>query len=266
MEAKNNKVVRLTYHSQTPHGSKQARAGAASVWEGGSNAPDRLRAHTLESPATVGKPCGVTSWLMAITSLFSKIVFCTGFRYALQCFGVIGGLPGLGDGRGDGCGEARHVQVWFRGGSGILTLQETSVTPLHVNVPRQPTAHIDPFGKHPKVFPSTHAAFDSCLVHEQACGGTAAVVASAATVQFMIGVVNRSGEARMAHIENSVMDSSSVTFGGPNVGSNPDAGPVPVCSIYARSRDSPRYKNGVSSANGPKLCIIACMRRINLCR
>eukprot|EP01047_Picozoa_sp_COSAG01_P009369 COSAG01_NODE_383_length_17798_cov_351.422058_5_plen_39_part_00 len=30
-------------------------------------------------------------------------------------------------------------------------------------------------------------------------------------MQFMIGVVKSRGEARIAHIENSVMDSSSVT-------------------------------------------------------
>jgi hypothetical protein len=77
---------------------------------------------------------------------------------------------------------------------------------------------MEPFGKHPNVLPSTYAALDNCFVQAQ---GGLAVEADAllAAVQFMIGVVNISGEARMAHIENSVIDSSRVTFGTPSVGS-----------------------------------------------
>ena len=119
----------------------------------------------------------------------------------------------------------------------MLTLHETPSTPSQVKVPRQPTAHIVPFGKQPNVLPSTHSAFDTCFVHEQDAEGdggdggdntSTPLLGGVLLLQFMIGVVNMRGEARMAHIENSVIDSSSVTFGGPSVGSNPDAGPVPV--------------------------------------
>lgn len=151
--------------------------------------------------------------------------------------GGLGGGPGSGGGGpGGGDGDDLHTQVWFRGGSGMLTLQETPSTPSQVKTPRQPTAHIVPFGRHPNVLPSTHAACDSCFVHEHDVDGgeddddddddTAPL--SAAVVQFIIGVVNMRGDARMAHIENSVIDSSSVTLGGPSVGSYPEAGPVPV--------------------------------------
>ena len=157
--------------------------------------------------------------MMAITSLLSSTFFWMSLRSALQCFGVMGGL---GEGPGDGCGgcggDGRHLQVWFRGGSGMLTSQETPSTPSQVKVPRQPIAHIVPFGKHPKVFPSTHSAFDVCFVQAHVGGGAGGAL-TAAAVQFMMGVVNMRGEARMAHIENSVTDSSSVTFGGPRVGS-----------------------------------------------
>ena len=150
-------------------------------------------------------------------------------------FGVMGGLGwglGLGPGGCGGCGgDDWHLQVWLRGGSGMLTSQETPSTPSQLNVPRQPTAHIVPSGKHPKVLPSTHSAIDICFVQAHAGAGAGEATAVAAVVQFMIGVVNIIGEARMAHIENSVMASSSVTFGGPSVGSNPLAGPVPVCSM-----------------------------------
>ena len=197
---------------------------------------ERLRAHTVESPCTIGNPCGVTSWLIAMTSVFSKIFFCTSLRYGVHFFGVIGGLglgfgEGEGEGDGDGEGEAEHLHVWFLGGSGVSTLHETPCTPSHVNVPRQPIAHIVPSGKHPNVFPSTHSVFfDNCLVHAQEDGGdsscsdgaaarTSAMVADAeafTAVQFMIGVVKSIGEAKIAHIENSVIDSSNVTFGGPS--------------------------------------------------
>lgn len=89
-----------------------------------------------------------------------------------------------------------------------------------------------PFGRHPNVLPSTQSALDSRLVHAQGLeGGAATGGVLAAAVQFMIGVVKSIGDARMAHIENSVTDSSIVTLGGPRVGSKPDAGPVPVWSI-----------------------------------
>ena len=100
-----------------------------------------------------------------------------------------------------------------------MTLHETPWTPLQVKVPRQPTAHIFPSGSHPKVSPSMHGALDACFVQEHDGAGCATSGDAAVVVQFMIGVVNISGEARMAHIENSVTDSSKVTFGGPSVGS-----------------------------------------------
>eukprot|EP01052_Picozoa_sp_SAG31_P028285 SAG31_NODE_2719_length_5189_cov_4.394029_4_plen_129_part_00 len=125
----------------------------------------------------------------------------------------------------------------------MFTLHDTPCTPLHVNVPRQPTAHIDPFGKQPKVFPSTHSASDNLLVQEQDSAEALGKTVSPA-VQFIIGVVNSNGEARIAHIENSVIDSSSVTFGGPSVLSYPDAGPVPVCNI---SRSFHPYGTPVAS-------------------
>ena len=161
-------------------------------------------------------------------------------RPSVHRFGVIGG-EGLGFGDGDGGdGEDVHLQVWFRGGSGMFTLHSTPSTPSQVNIPLQPIAHISP-EPHPNVFPSTHSAFDdNCLVQAQldaaadtgaeswgAGGGSmverspslAVLLLFATAVQFMIGVVNINGDARIAHIENSVIDSSRVTFGGPSVGS-----------------------------------------------
>ena len=137
----------------------------------------------------------------------------------------------------------------------MFTSQRTPSTPSQVNMPRQPTAHIVPSGKQPNVLPSTHAAFverrfvqahvddndDVSADRGATAPATAAAAASSpvavlvavagAAVQFIIGVVKSRGEASIAHIENSVMDSSSVTFGGPRVGSKPEAGPVPVCSM-----------------------------------
>lgn len=86
-------------------------------------------------------------------------------------------------------------------------------------------------GKHPNAVPSVHSACDNLLVQAHvAVVGNGATTASA-LVQFMIGVVNSSGEARIAHIEDSVMASTRVTFGGPSVGSKPLEGPVPVCTM-----------------------------------
>ena len=78
---------------------------------------------------------------------------------------------GLAGGGGVGDGADRHLQVWFRGGS-VSTLHSTPFMPLHVNMPRQPTAaHIVSSWRHPNVFPSTQGLFESCFVQEQVGGG-----------------------------------------------------------------------------------------------
>ena len=82
---------------------------------------------------------------------------------------------GFAGGGGVGAGAARHSQVWFQSPvwfRGAMTLHSTPSTPLHVNTPRQPTAHIRPsWGRHPNVVPSTQGLSESCFVQEQLGGG-----------------------------------------------------------------------------------------------
>ena len=87
-----------------------------------------------------------------------------------------------------------------------LTLKDKDV-PLQVNLPRQPASVHMALPLQPKVWLAVHLACEVCLSSETLQGGPGG---AGTAVQFMMGVVTTSGDAAMAHMENSVMYSSSV--------------------------------------------------------